>query len=200
MEFRLTYEGPLKTATKNDPRAGHKHEIRQKLHRQLQRLWEITPHLREARAVNPDHGNVIVPFASRAQWLAQQFQRGAYEFVPLVTKELSLLCGISILFLRPDPPGMLIRSGDLDNRLKTLFDALRMPANKGELGPYDTPRDGEAPFYCLLEDDRLITKVSVETDSLLEPISETPNPTDVRLVLTVTLRRVVRNWTNGPFE
>jgi hypothetical protein len=42
------------------------------------------------------------------------------------------------------------------------------------------------PFFCLLEDDRLITKVSVETDSLLEAIKGDPN--DVRVTITVRIR------------
>jgi hypothetical protein len=207
MEFRLTYEGPLLGASRNDPRAKHKHEIRRKFHPQLRRLWEITPHLMEARAVDPATGQVrrdrsisteVAP--SRRDWLALQFQKARYRFVPLVTKDLSLLCGLSILFLRPDPPGELIRSGDIDNRLKTLFDALRMPESASELGGYTNPEEGETPFFCLLEDDRLITRVSVETDTLLAVLSNPPNPNDARLVITVNLRRAIRNWANGPFE
>jgi hypothetical protein len=34
---------------------------------------------------------------------------------------------LNILFLRADIPGKVVQSGDIDNRLKTLFDALRMP-------------------------------------------------------------------------
>jgi hypothetical protein len=33
-----------------------------------------------------------------------------------------------------------------------------------------TPDAGETPFYCLLEDDRLISKITVETDRLLEDL------------------------------
>jgi hypothetical protein len=78
---------------------------------------------------------------------------GNYQFVPLVREQLSLLCSLDILFLRPDVPGKAIQSsGDIDNRLKTLFDALRMPQNDTELGPYASPGEGEEPFYCLLEE------------------------------------------------
>ncbi len=52
----------------------------------------------------------------------------------------------------------------MDNRIKTLFDGLKMPREAQDLGPYLTPAVGEDPFYCLVEDDRLITSVSVETD------------------------------------
>ena len=43
-------------------------------------------------------------------------------------------------------------------------------------------------FFCLLEEDKLITKLSVETDQLLEPISGNYDPARVRLVITVRLR------------
>lgn len=39
-----------------------------------------------------------------------------------------------------------------------------------------------------MEDDKLITKVSVETDQLLEYVSSEANPDDVRLVITGRLR------------
>jgi len=90
--------------------------------------------------------------------------------------------------LRPHAPGDVISAGDLDNRLKTLFDALRIPVlNERYSGR--SPGDDEKPyFYCVLEDDKLITKVSVETDQLLEYVSSGANPDDVRLVITVRLR------------
>lgn len=57
---------------------------------------------------------------------------------------------------------MCWRLGDIDNRLKTLFDALRLPNQTNELVGYDNPAPDENPFFCLLEDDSLITHVSVE--------------------------------------
>jgi hypothetical protein len=106
--------------------------------------------------------------------------------------------------LRPDAPGSLIKSGDIDGRLKTLFDALRMPGpDENELAGA-SPTDDENPLYCLLQDDRLISKVTVQTDLLLEQIPHNSinepdeqtaqwqrnpiHPNDVRLVVTVTLR------------
>ncbi len=199
VEFRLTYEGLLLAASKTDTRAKHKQEIRRAFHPQLRRLWDVTPQLRTAPAVGPQ-GHVRPPFRTRLEWLAAQYQRCGYEFVPLVAEELSLLCSVSILFLRPDPPGSLIKSGDIDNRLKTLFDAFRIPNNQGELGGYDTPGSDERPFFCLLEDDRLITKLAVETDILLAPAHDPPDRNECRLVITVTTRPVIRTWMNGVFD
>jgi hypothetical protein len=102
--------------------------------------------------------------------LAQRYSLYGYNFVPLVTRDLCLICGIDVLFLRPDPPGAVLRSGDIDNRIKTLLDSLRLPdANEDYIN--NTPLVGETSFYCLLEDDKLITSLSVETDQLLERTS-----------------------------
>ena len=73
---------------------------------------------------------------------------------PLVLKRFSLLCALKILFLRRDIPGKAIIAGDIDNRVKTLIDALRMPNSQNELVGDDVePRFGDDPFFCLLADD-----------------------------------------------
>jgi len=93
----------------------------------------------------------------------------------------------------------LIGKGDLDNRLKTLFDALRRPTNTKEFGGYDRPDESENPFFCLLEDDALVTKVSVESDVLLEAVKSGYNTHSTRLVMTVTLRPYITTWDNIGF-
>jgi hypothetical protein len=75
--------------------------------------------------------------------------------------------------------------GDIDNRLKTIIDALRLPGNAKELVGYETPAEGEDPFYCLLEDDKQVTQLSVETDTLLDPLKN--DKFFVRLVITVDI-------------
>jgi hypothetical protein len=202
VEFRLTYEGPLLAATGSNTRVDHKHEIRRALHPQLKRLWEIVPHLNfPQRSIA--RGRVYVnetppPPSPRFEQLAAKYPLNAYNFVPLVTEELSLVCGIEILFLRPDYPGAVISSGDIDNRLKTLFDALRIP-QVGQLKVDEVPSENERPFYVLLEDDKLITRLSVETDTLLEPIGDQPNKNDARLIITVKLRPAHLSWENVAF-
>lgn len=205
LEFRLTYEGHLLGASKTHTRASHKHDIRKVFHPQLKRLWEITPHLSSARDPLPQ-SEILVngerngpPRKSMLAELADRFVRNGFRFIPLATEDLSLICGIEILFLRPDHPGAVLRSGDIDNRLKTLFDALRIPSI-GELGNHSpTPTDDEDPFYVLLEDDKLVTRLSVETDTLLQPTGEKPNRNDARLVITVKLRPAELSWKNIVF-
>jgi hypothetical protein len=97
------------------------------------------------------------------------------------------LCSLDILFLRRHDAGSLIANGgDIDNRIKVLFDGLRMPGNDAELGGLLIEPD-EDPFFCLLEDDALITRVSVETDRLLLPLEANGDEDDVFLVIHATI-------------
>src|ERR1700687_822862 len=94
-------------------------------------------------------------------------------------------CSLDILFLRRDGPGSLVRSGgDIDNRLKVLFDALRMPQTPDEVCG-DTLGPDEDPFFCLLEDDKLISKAQVDTNWLLTPPGAGEKIHDVHLIIGV---------------
>jgi hypothetical protein len=186
MRFRLTYDGPLYGGA-NDSRARHKQEIRKRFHPQLRQWWDISgiDYLQEP------HPTTRLPI-KRREALAARFTCGKYALVPLVTADFPLSCSLDILFLRPDPPGQLIKSGDIDNRIKVLFDALRMPTDEKELGGLE-PGDGEHPFYCLLQNDNLVANLALQTDTLLEPIGGAAGPpsvTDVRLVITVDIRPI----------
>ncbi len=201
MRFRLTYEGQLFGASRSSTRAKHKHEIRKVFHPQLKRLWETDKNLTHWTFTDPApsaSGLKVGPVPIWKQF-AKNYRRDSYAFVPLVTEEFSLVAGVDILFLRPESPGGVIQSGDIDNRLKTLFDALRMPSGKSEFGGYDEPDEGESPFFVLLEDDKLISHVSIETDSLLEPTlkgEERFSSHDCRLVITVSVTPTFRNIHN----
>jgi hypothetical protein len=189
MRLTLTYQGRLWGASSGNARVKHKHDIRKVLHPQLRRFWQTNSLLRSARSysVGIVMGRTVdatAPFLW--EYLAKRYEKVGYNFVPLAREESRLACSVKILMLRPDPPGRLITSGDIDNRLKTLFDSLRMPANEGEV-PCG-PTDDEKPFYVLFEDDKLITHISVETDTLLERVGAEWDENDVRLVLSVEIR------------
>jgi hypothetical protein len=119
--------------------------------------------------------------------LAKRFSLYGYNFVPLVKEELDLICDLDILFLRPQRPGGIVWAGDIDNRLKTLLDAMRLP-ERGEDYSARTPASDQQPFFCLLEDDQLITRVAVETDQLLEPAEGSQDNADARLIIMARLR------------
>lgn len=96
--------------------------------------------------------------------------------------------------LRPEEPGNLITAGgDIDNRLKTLLDALRYPKNANEIPVDVLPDVDENPFHCLLEDDNLITGLSVTTDRLLQPAG----PNAVELLIAVQINPTVMTHGNG---
>jgi hypothetical protein len=66
--------------------------------------------------------------------------------------------------LRPANPGDLFPGGDLDNRIKTLLDALQMPRLDEISSVNLAPRNDEEPFFCFLQDDALVTGLTVNTD------------------------------------
>ncbi len=196
MEFCLTYAGPL-YATQRDSRPGqpprhieNKHLIRCAFHKQLKALWAISPCL---DGPSQQRSNILLsceagdqePATSIAD-LAKKHSNYGFNFVPLVTHELDLLCGIEILLLRPDRPGDVVWHGDIDNRIKTLLDAMRIP-DAAENYVNRTASDDEQPFFCLLEDDKLITKLSVDTDRMLEPVNGNGS-NDVRLFIKVLIK------------
>jgi hypothetical protein len=115
------------------------------------------------------------------------------KFVPLITHVREAHCHLAIRFYRRDKPGEIISTdGDLDNRLKTLFDALRMPHRDDEL-PKDIPL-GESPFFCLLDDDALITKLSLETFALLTPTQPGDDDAYAELEMGVEIRAMTPMW------
>ncbi|HEY6189592.1 MAG TPA: hypothetical protein VIW80_18205 [Pyrinomonadaceae bacterium] len=205
MEFRLVYEGPLPSGGNSSRHVKYKHLIRKQLHPQLSRLWHEHPALAHKWKVMPD-GPVYdilrqarlvknVPGINEVEMLARQFDRCGFRFVPLVNKRFDLVCSLNILFLRRGNPGDLIAvGGDIDNRIKTLFDALRIPKDGSEIS--EQPGADENPFFCLLEDDSLITEFNVTTDRLLRPARTDEGEAEVVLIIQVTVKATEINLEN----
>ena len=181
MEFRLIYDGPLKT------NAGirDKHILRKAFHEQLRILWAQPPLIDFIDYLN-------APSTNRNESIIIGVDD--YRFVPLVCQKLHLICELEITLLRPEPPGAVItQGGDIDNRLKTLFDSLRMPKNINEIPTLPLDEKQTDPIYCLLEDDNLITKVSVTTDRLLR---NNAKQNDVVMLIHVVTKAVKTIWGN----
>lgn len=169
MKFRLYYRGQLRS----NGGIEEKHKLREKFHVQLKNLWaqkqleEFTRYLKEQ--VEPYELSIIKTV-------------GDFTFAPLVCEKLHTIADLDITFLRPEEPGrIVIKGGDIDNRIKTLLDGLRMP--KRDEIPAGVS-SSENPFFCLLEDDALVTHLSVTTDRLLD----SNDPSEVLLLITVTIR------------
>ena len=86
MEFRLTYEGEL--ISRGPP--PHVHAIRKKFHKQLKRLWDEHPVLKRGHSTSP----VICPP------MKEPICQDGFNWLPIVTRENGLVCGLDILMLR----------------------------------------------------------------------------------------------------
>ena len=196
VEFRLIYRGslPAQRDGRGGSRVEEKHVIRRQFHGQLRELWHTHPVLAKHYAVTLPHTRkLIVPDlrddesqqTSGFDFISRNYTKFGYRFVPLINNQFGIACSLDILFLRRDAPGNLIASGgDIDNRMKVLFDGLRVPKYNSEIEGLP-PQEGENPFFCLLEDDALITDVKVTTDRLLTPMDDGEAIHDVHLVIHV---------------
>lgn len=210
MQFRLSYRGTLHAVSRNNTRAKEKQTIRSVFRAQLAELWRTHPflsrfmraHVRGVR-FTPENANAATLEELREQVfhtdyddftvadkMATRFAHNGFNFLPLVGSifdGVGTACAIDILFLRRDDPGRIISSGgggDIDNRLKVLVDALKMP-KIGEIPSSAKPANGESPFFCLLQDDSLVTELKVTTDRLLTPRADDESENDVHLVIHV---------------
>ena len=180
MQFTLYYRGKLKS----NAGPADKHLLRQHFHRQLKDLWTQPPLSDFVRFLHPERRNDLgIPLE-----ISILRNLHGFEFAPLVCEKISLVAELEVHMLWPQAPGAIVSAGgDIDNRLKTLFDSLKMPSEATALPKGAVPELDERPFYCLLEDDRLITRISVETDRLLEPHLD---PSEVALFVRVRTRQL----------
>ena len=165
MALTVKYYGPL-------PPAGNrqdKHHIRKQIHPWLKELWNDPP-------------------MDLYRMKGEQRKISGFSFQPAISLLSGASCELNIKLLTRDPSGRIIQGGDLDNRLKTLFDALRVPQHEHEIPPDEKPTDNEHPFYGLLEDDSLITLCCIRSEKLLSPKMENEDNFYVELDIEVAIR------------
>ncbi|SRR5229473_1199338 len=180
VEFRLFFRGFLRSA--NRPGREAKHQIRRYLHPQLRSLWQQHPALKGAFTSVEGHPSGI-------ERLGNTFDRCGFRFIPLIKKE-HFACELDILILHgQDPFRIFSPLGDLDNRVKTLLDGLRMPDQCTEVTGL-SPSADEKPFYVLMDDDSAVFKVHMDIDKLLLPIPSQIEPieSDYDTVATIGVR------------
>jgi len=168
------------------------------------RRWYATTIIQDRGEAGRSAG-ILQNLLPAAEVLSKIYGHSGYGFVPLVRDDQFLACSLRILCLRRDGPGALSATRDLDNRIKTLVDALTyVPVEKWKpLDDADTePRPDEQPhFYVLLEDDRAVTHLEVETDHALAPNpADETDETFVRLVISVEIRPYVVTINNLDFS
>ncbi len=185
MKFTLHYRGPLKT----NGRPKDKQKLRRHFHSQLKDLW-CRPPLRDQR-----------------EWLDKDYELNVlkevdgWTFASIINAKHHLIATLNVTLLRPEDPGNIVtQGGDIDNRLKTLLDALTIPHRPQQIPKDDSPQETEVPFHCLLEDDSLVTGLTVTVDRLLGRDDDSDDDSSEVLMLigvevSVTRPTLENSWT-----
>jgi hypothetical protein len=198
MKFTLVWQGDLPSSG-NSNKPQDVARIRRELSPQLEVLWQTHAALQTLkencyRRKPETLGNTVVDQSLRSprdwharfpQWMEDLccwLPLGDRTYLPLVRKSLDLTCGLKILFLRQEEVGKLVlQGGDLDGRIKTLLDALKMPKVDDKHIP------GER-LCCLMQEDALVSSLDVDTERLLFPQKAGhEGKHEVFLVIEVTL-------------
>jgi hypothetical protein len=167
MRFRLYFRGGLPS----NGRPLQKANLRALFSRQLAELWQQSPLRDIGKYIDPDY---------RPADAYLGIDRNGRTFYPIISEKLFTVAEVDLLLLRPGDPGRIKEGGgDIDNRLKTLLDSLSVPP----VGETANEAYDDGPIYCLLEDDKLITRLNIETDRLLDP--EILSRNEVVLVIAV---------------
>jgi hypothetical protein len=203
MKFTLIYDGDLPSAgNKGQPWPASR--IRNEFHDQLAELWDSHIILRQlARTARtswngmawisanwsdaslPDYKEPVPEILEgQTDFCAPILVPKVGHFIPLVRNSLYLSCAVDVLFLRHEEPYHLMRQGgDLDGRIKTLFDAMKMP-NPNDEYRGDVPTAD--PLYVVLEDDALISDISIRSGRLLGRSAQKKHA--VRLTVDITIK------------
>jgi hypothetical protein len=169
MEFTLFYTGIIKSGNSAD--ITNKNDIRVKIHEQLTTLRNHPPlnsrkDLFDKNAYPDFHTNVK-----------------GFDYFSLVSGKWNMYVELSLNVLIPHNS---LSFGDIDNKLKTLFDALRPPRNENEIPKSWIPNSTQKPLLCLLEDDELIYKVNIDTDYLLD--TTLTKPGEIMVIMYVKVK------------
>ncbi len=166
MKFKLLYVGEVKINPKK--RSQHLQDIRDALSPQLKRLSEISPY-NEIKKKLEKKGKAIKTV-------------GGVDFCPLITQDLDLLAELDIQIMHPE----LLETprADIDNRMKTLLDALKRPQSSHEIAE-NMNRDEVC--YTLLDDDHLVTKMTINTSHLLYKEEASNKNHDYKLLIIITV-------------
>jgi hypothetical protein len=184
VEFCLHYSGKLKS---RDSAAG-KHQIRQALHSQVKALCSSKSFAvafeNDRKGTRPEGEEPLyTDIGDKRYWF-------------LISEHLATVVNLSITLLVPHEVGRIVHNGgDIDNRVKTLFDALRVPSLASEIPAGDSFDYGTDGMYCLLQDDKLINRVTLRSYQNYAPI----DPETVMVLLEVETKITRALWGNLHF-
>ncbi len=114
----------------------------------------------------------------------------------LISEHLATVADLSITLLVPHAVGQIVHNGgDIDNRIKTLIDALRVPLVISEIPADDAFDYTTEGMHCLLQDDKLIGRPSIQSYQDHNPEA----PDSVRALIEVETRITRALWGNMHF-
>ncbi|MEA2239353.1 MAG: hypothetical protein QOC81_4077 [Thermoanaerobaculia bacterium] len=71
------------------------------------------------------------------------------------------------------------------------------PSIRPQLQSSSAATADEDPFFCVVEDDSLITEIKVTTDRLLEPLRDDEHIHDVHIIINVKTLLIAGNPSDG---
>ena len=170
MRFRLSYQGPLPPVQRDNKRAAENRPVRRQLNSQLADLYRQEHVLSGKPQFTVWYGGKDDGIPIEQVYSPCSVKGASEEFIPLIRASMEMVCDLDVTMLLNGKQGSVVtKDGDLDNRLKTLFDGLKIPTASDiahAAGPI------EQPFHCLMDDDALITSLTVRTDRFLTGLAK----------------------------
>lgn len=167
MQITLKYRGIVPSAQSGggNKKTEHISKMRLCFHEQLKKLWGQPP------------------FQVLKDWLETGFEASAPDFTQTVStvrylpffdeKRIGIAVGLKITLLSGEPNNapQLISKGDLDNRIKSIIDALQPPQSNSQSDDEVKLND----IYCLMGDDEAVKEIKATTRPFLASQSHNDN-------------------------
>lgn len=176
MHITLTYKGPVQG---NARKQSDVWRLRKSFHKQLYKLSLTNEFEYVEKYANQDteksHPNIGIDVANS-------------RYVPFITSKMKTRCSLYVrVFRGVRQYNPVLGNVDLDNRVKTLIDALRAPQQISE-----TKESDGTVRYVLLEDDSLIDGITVKSGHYLDEEDEGV----VLAIITANIHLAHATWAN----
>lgn len=144
MDYKFFYRGNI-PSNGNSKQKGN---IREILNPQIKKVWDVEAYktlLNKRKSSNKFDSMCVTTSGAK--------------YLPLISSETKLYCHLEIEYYTKNEMRFVFADGDIDNRVKTLFDGLRAPSSPQE----KTYENNNDIYYTMLEDDKLIKGLSIKS-------------------------------------